>query len=70
MLQLATADRLLDLGFADYTVLIIYFAFVISIGVLLRRKVSTGEEFLTSGRSVPGWVAALAFLSANLARRK
>ena len=69
MLPLA-ATRLLNLGIADYAVLVIYFGFVISIGVLLRRVVKTGDDFLTSGRSVPGWVAGLAFLSANLGRRK
>ncbi len=66
MPQPIIAAALLHLGFTDYSILVIYFGFVVSIGILLRRVVKTGEDFLTSGRSVPGWVAALAFLSANL----
>jgi SSS family solute:Na+ symporter len=61
-----TTTRILDLSVADYVILIVYFAFVILVGVLLRRVVRTGDEFLTTGRSVPAWVAGLAFLSANL----
>jgi SSS family solute:Na+ symporter len=60
------ADSLLHLRKPDYAILIIYFSFVIIVGVLLRRVVKTGNSFLTSARSVPGWVAGLAFLSANL----
>ena len=29
-------------------------------------KVSTSEDFLTSGRSVPVWITSLAFIAANL----
>src|SRR5690242_11896376 len=36
------------------------------IGWLVKRKVSTSEDFLTSGRSVPVWITSLAFLAANL----
>ena len=56
----------LHLNPVDYMILIIYFLFVIGIGVLLRRYVKTGEDFLTSGRSVPAWICGLAFISANL----
>jgi SSS family solute:Na+ symporter len=64
--SLLAAETILHLHTPDYAVLIIYFSFVIIVGVLLRRVVKTGDSFLTSGRSVPGWVAGLAFLSANL----
>ncbi|MDB5294510.1 MAG: sodium solute transporter superfamily [Phycisphaerales bacterium] len=61
------ADGLrLDLGFVDYVVLVVYFAFVVGIGFWLKRTVKTGEDFLLSGRSTAAWVAGLAFLSANL----
>ena len=40
--------------------------FVLGVGVLLKRFVKTGEDFLTSGRSVPAWICGLAFVSANL----
>jgi SSS family solute:Na+ symporter len=50
----------------DYTILAIYFALVIAIGVIARRAVATSEDFLLSGRSLPAWVTGLAFISANL----
>ena len=50
----------------DYTILAIYFALVITIGVMARRAVATSEDFLLSGRSLPAWVTGLAFISANL----
>lgn len=56
----------LHLGHVDYAVLIIYFLFVLGIGVLLKRSVHSGADFLLSGRAVPAWIAGLAFISANL----
>ena len=50
----------------DYLILVIYFAFVIGIGWLLKRRVTTSSDFLTSNRSVPLWITSLAFLAANL----
>ena len=44
----------------------IYFAFVIGIGVMARRSVSSSIDFFLSGRSLPAWVTGLAFISANL----
>src|SRR5271156_3190318 len=55
-----------ELQWIDYLTMIIYFGFVLGIGFMLKRFMRTSSEFLTSGRSVPGWVAGLAFLSANL----
>jgi SSS family solute:Na+ symporter len=50
----------------DYLILSLYFAFVLGIGWIVKRKVSTSEDFLTSGRSVPVWITSLAFIAANL----
>src|SRR5881396_3035628 len=50
----------------DYAVMGLYSAFVLGIGVLLRRSVKTSEDFFLSGRAIPAWVTGLAFLSANL----
>jgi solute:Na+ symporter, SSS family len=50
----------------DYFILSLYFAFVLGIGWLARRRVSTSADFLTSGRSVPVWITSLAFIAANL----
>ena len=56
----------IQLGAIDYAILIVYFAFVLGIGFALRRYVRSSEDFFLSGRSIPAWVAGLAFLSANL----
>jgi SSS family solute:Na+ symporter len=40
--------------------------FVLGIGWILRRSVKSSEDFFLSGRSIPAWIAGLAFLSANL----
>jgi SSS family solute:Na+ symporter len=50
----------------DYAILGIYFAFVLGIGWWLRKSQKTSDDFFLSGRSIPTWVAGLAFLSANL----
>ncbi|NUT94519.1 MAG: sodium:solute symporter family protein [Saccharothrix sp.] len=63
---LAQADLRLDAGPLDYALLAVYFAFVLGIGFLARRSVSSSLDFLLSGRSLPAWVTGLAFISANL----
>ena len=50
----------------DYLILSLYFAFVLCIGWIVKRKVATSADFLTSGRSVPVWITSLAFIAANL----
>ncbi|RHA40109.1 sodium:solute symporter family protein [Cellulomonas rhizosphaerae] len=67
MILEATNDALrLDANFVDYTLVAIYFVFVIGIGLAARRQVSTSLDFFLSGRSLPAWVTGLAFISANL----
>jgi SSS family solute:Na+ symporter len=56
----------MSLGSIDYLVLALYFVFVLGIGFLMRRKVETSADFLTSHRSVPVWITSLAFIAANL----
>ncbi|MGH3586456.1 MAG: sodium:solute symporter family protein [Pseudonocardia sp.] len=63
----ATEQQLrLDANWVDYTLVGLYFAFVIGIGILARRSVSSSLDFFLSGRSLPAWVTGLAFISANL----
>ena len=38
----------------DYVILALYFAFVLGTGCILKKRVSTSEDFLPSTRSVPG----------------
>jgi SSS family solute:Na+ symporter len=50
----------------DWMIMLVYLAFVLGIGFWLRRSIRTSTDFFLSGRSIPAWVAGLAFLSANL----
>ena len=50
----------------DILLIVIYCGFVLAIGFLLRRQMVGSTEFFLAGRSMPAWVAGLAFLSANL----
>jgi SSS family solute:Na+ symporter len=54
------------LAFVDYVILALYFAFVLGIGWLLKKRVTTSSDFLTSGRAIPVWITSLAFVAANL----
>ncbi|AIF41197.1 MULTISPECIES: sodium:solute symporter family protein [Dermacoccus] len=56
----------LDAGPVDYVLIALYFVFVLGIGLLARRQVSSSIDFFMSGRSLPAWVTGLAFISANL----
>ncbi|MDP2958903.1 MAG: sodium:solute symporter family protein [Longimicrobiales bacterium] len=56
----------IELGAIDYVILVVYFLFVLGIGWALKRTTKTSEDFFLSGRSIPAWIAGLAFLSANL----
>ncbi len=57
---------LIHLGPVDWAIMVVYFAFVLGIGLVLRRGVHGSEDFFRSGRAIPAWVAGLAFMSANL----
>jgi solute:Na+ symporter, SSS family len=50
----------------DWIIMAVYFAFVMGIGAALRRYMKTSTDFFLAGRSIPAWVAGLAFISANL----
>src|SRR5438552_5889647 len=56
----------IQLGGIDYAILLIYFAFVLSIGWLLKRYMKGSTDFFLSGRAIPAWITGLAFISANL----
>jgi solute:Na+ symporter, SSS family len=65
---LAAASTSLRLGtnWVDYLLIGLYFCFVLGIGIMARRAVSSSLDFFLSGRSLPAWVTGLAFISANL----
>ncbi|HCF58366.1 MAG TPA: Na+/galactose cotransporter [Myxococcales bacterium] len=55
-----------SLSLVDWLIIVLYFVFVIGIGLYLRRFTTSGEDFFLGGRRNSSWVAGLAFLSANL----
>src|SRR5688572_20478801 len=54
------------LQIADYLIILVYFIFVIGVGFLIKKKIKSSNDFLTSNRSIPLWITSLAFISANL----
>lgn len=59
-------DLKFDLSWIDYTIMLVYFIFVLGIGWALRKYMKNASAFLEAGRSMPAWVAGLAFISTNL----
>jgi SSS family solute:Na+ symporter len=55
-----------NLSWVDYSIMIIYFLFVLGIGWALKKYMKNATDFLEAGRSLPAWVTGLAFISANL----
>ncbi|MBV2363672.1 sodium:solute symporter family protein [Streptomonospora nanhaiensis] len=66
MIALAQEPLRLDASVIDYVLLAVYFAFVLGIGFLARRSISSSLDFFLSGRALPAWVTGLAFIAANL----
>src|ERR1700752_3996462 len=46
--------------------MLLYFVFVLGIGVALKRYMKTSKDFFQAGRALPAWICGLAFISANL----
>jgi SSS family solute:Na+ symporter len=56
----------ITLNFVDYAIIGGYILVMMLVGYSLKKYMKTGEDFFLSGRSLPGWITGLAFLSANL----
>lgn len=56
----------MKLTLADYLVILVYFSFVLAVGFIIKRKIKSSNDFLSSNRSIPLWITSLAFISANL----
>jgi SSS family solute:Na+ symporter len=50
----------------DWTIIGVYFAFVLGVGAALKRYMRTSTDYFLSGRAIPAWITGLAFISANL----
>ena len=55
-----------NLTWVDYTIMLVYFGFVIGIGFTLKRFMKSSTDFLEAGRSIPAWITGLAFIATNL----
>ena len=66
MILAADAQLRIDANWVDYSLIALYFLFVLGIGIVAKRSVSSSVDFFLSGRSLPAWVTGLAFISANL----
>ncbi|MEB3371267.1 sodium:solute symporter family protein [Saccharopolyspora sp. S2-29] len=66
MLPLADSSMRLPANAVDYLFLGIYFVFVLGVGLISKRSISSSLDFFLSGRSLPAWVTGLAFISANM----
>src|SRR6202045_4872358 len=60
------ATPLVHLSAVDIAIIVFYFALVLAIGLYLRGRSHTGEDFFMAGREMTAWIAGLSFLSANL----
>jgi SSS family solute:Na+ symporter len=63
---LIAPTTLVHLSTVDIAIIVFYFALVLAIGLYLRRRANTGEDFFMAGREMTAWIAGLSFLSANL----
>ena len=60
---LLAASTLVHLAPVDFAIIAFYFALVLAIGLYLKERANTGEDFFMAGREMTAWVAGLAFLS-------
>lgn len=51
---------------ADYLIIFVYFLFVVAVGFIIKKRIKSSNDFLSSNRSIPLWITSLAFISANL----
>jgi SSS family solute:Na+ symporter len=65
-LAASSSSSLVHLHPVDMVIIVFYFGLVIAIGLYLKGKANTGEDFFMAGREMTAWVAGLSFLSANL----
>jgi len=66
IVALYAASTLVHLSPVDLAIIVFYFVLVLAIGLYLKGRSQTGEDFFMAGREMTAWVAGLSFLSANL----
>jgi len=56
----------MPLGFFDWGIMLIYFAFIVWIGFYLKKFTKSDDDFFLAGRRNSMWVCGIAFMSANM----
>src|SRR3954463_222534 len=56
----------MSLTWLDWLMMLVYFAFVLGVGVALKKRTTTSAAFFQAGRAIPAGVCGVAFISANL----
>ena len=57
-LALMVAPSLVHLSSVDLVIIVFYFALVLAIGLYLKERANTGEDFFMAGREMTAWVFA------------
>src|SRR5258708_37174768 len=65
-LVVSSSSTLVHLSPVDLVIIVFYFALVLAIGLYLKGRANTSEDFFLAGREMTAWIAGLSFLSANL----
>src|SRR4030081_1905655 len=65
-IAVSAPTTLVHLSAVDIAIIVFYFALVLAIGLYLRGRSHTGEDFFLAGRDMTAWIAGLSFVAANL----
>src|SRR3979490_2142466 len=65
-LLLSSPSTLVHLSPVDLVIIAFYFVLVLAIGLYLKGRANTSEDFFLAGREMTAWIPGLSFLSANL----
>jgi solute:Na+ symporter, SSS family len=63
---LFAGSQLVRLSPIDLIIIVFYFVLVLAIGLYLKQRANTSDDFFLAGREMTAWIAGLSFLSANL----
>src|SRR6202165_5923079 len=62
----SSSSSLVHLHPVDLVIIAFYCVLVLAIGLYLKGRANTSEDFFLAGREMTAWIAGLSFLSANL----
>jgi len=56
----------MQIGMIDWTIIIVFFAAVIALGLLKSRKEKTSEDYFLAGRGLKWWLIGFSLIAANI----